>query len=270
MSKNHLTYNQAIEILELQHNATTDEIKLAYRRLAKKYHPDIYKLDNGEKFKSISQAYEFLNQNPYPPIQGLKNSRPNSGSQSKHEYRKRAYFEKKRKKQAEEKAQKEQMFKWLFKKIKPILIIFLLFNITLAIDFLLPYQNQKVRVIKIKTDYFRSRNYSSTKKVYDYALLLDNGNKFRIGTKEISVINIGKTLELKRTSIFHEPIKLKISDDNYLIPEYGLFQIFGLLIPVNLLLIIVYFRFLKNNDIKLTIALLLIITTLIQLFLFIL
>lgn len=47
--------------LEVSENASMDEIKKAYRRLARKYHPDINK-DPGaeEKFKEINAAYEIL------------------------------------------------------------------------------------------------------------------------------------------------------------------------------------------------------------------
>ncbi len=51
------------EILGVDRNATSEEIKRAYRRLAKKYHPDMYKGDKKEaeeKFKEISEAYEVL------------------------------------------------------------------------------------------------------------------------------------------------------------------------------------------------------------------
>lgn len=50
------------EILELSKNATEEEIKKSYRRLAKKYHPDLNKGDKSaeEKFKEISEAYEVL------------------------------------------------------------------------------------------------------------------------------------------------------------------------------------------------------------------
>ncbi|WP_067140910.1 molecular chaperone DnaJ [Oceanivirga salmonicida] len=51
------------EILGVDKNASKDEIKKAYRRLSKKYHPDLNK-DNkeeaAEKFKEISEANEIL------------------------------------------------------------------------------------------------------------------------------------------------------------------------------------------------------------------
>ncbi len=50
------------EILGVSKTATADEIKSAYRQLAKKYHPDLNK-DNpqaAEKFKEINEAYEVL------------------------------------------------------------------------------------------------------------------------------------------------------------------------------------------------------------------
>ena len=48
-------------ILGVDKNASADEIKSAYRRLAKKYHPDLNKApDAAEKFKEINEAYEVL------------------------------------------------------------------------------------------------------------------------------------------------------------------------------------------------------------------
>ncbi|HHY04995.1 MAG TPA: molecular chaperone DnaJ [Thermoanaerobacterales bacterium] len=50
------------EVLGVDKNATEQEIKKAYRRLARKYHPDVNKDDENatEKFKEINEAYEVL------------------------------------------------------------------------------------------------------------------------------------------------------------------------------------------------------------------
>jgi len=49
------------DILGLKKGAGTDEVKQAYKRLAKKYHPDISKEENAEeKFKEILEAYQVL------------------------------------------------------------------------------------------------------------------------------------------------------------------------------------------------------------------
>ena len=57
--------DRAYKILEIQKTATDDEVKKAYRKMAKKFHPDKVRTDNEaikkgaeEKFKEVQKAYE--------------------------------------------------------------------------------------------------------------------------------------------------------------------------------------------------------------------
>src|SRR5262245_30602290 len=56
-----MEYRDYYKVLGVARTATADEVKKAYRRLARKFHPDVSKETNAEqKFKEVQEAYEVL------------------------------------------------------------------------------------------------------------------------------------------------------------------------------------------------------------------
>lgn len=56
-----MEFKDYYKIMGLERNASQDEVKRAYRRLARKYHPDVSKEPDAEaRFKEVGEAYEVL------------------------------------------------------------------------------------------------------------------------------------------------------------------------------------------------------------------
>src|SRR5512146_6196 len=56
-----MEYKDYYKIMGVARDASQDDIKRAYRRLARKYHPDVSKeKDAEERFKEVGEAYEVL------------------------------------------------------------------------------------------------------------------------------------------------------------------------------------------------------------------
>nr|WP_300003066.1 J domain-containing protein [Tissierella sp.] len=66
-------YQESVKLLGVPIDSDVYQIKLAYRKKAKEYHPDINKAENAtEMFQKINQAYEFLNEANIERYKSLK------------------------------------------------------------------------------------------------------------------------------------------------------------------------------------------------------
>lgn len=79
------------EVLGVSESASDEQIKEAYRRLAKQYHPDINKDSNAEtKFKEINEAYEAIKdgdrRRQYDAERHFKRSNGGPGSRNPHDF----------------------------------------------------------------------------------------------------------------------------------------------------------------------------------------
>ena len=56
-----MEYKDYYKVLAVSRDASQDDLKKAYRKMARKYHPDVSKVANAEeKFKQVGEAYEAL------------------------------------------------------------------------------------------------------------------------------------------------------------------------------------------------------------------
>lgn len=252
MARIKITYIESISILGLSTGASPEEIKDAYRNLAKQYHPDIYKLDNGEKFKEINSAYRFLKKHPDPPENPTYQRTQKStfyNTPDNYAQKRQAYYRRKRAGQAQT---QREVYQWMINKVKPFVLIVLAFNILLALDYILPYLEKERTIVGYHYNTSRKSVINPNKITYEYSILLENNQQYEIQANTKEIVKIGEKYILKKSVFFGTCMELiHHRTGETLTPPYDIYRIFGFIIPFVFLSQYLYFYKVKNYDLRL-------------------
>ncbi|MEM6841760.1 MAG: DnaJ domain-containing protein [Bacteroidota bacterium] len=253
-----------LEILELSPNATEREIKSAYRRLSKQYHPDRNPAaDAKEKFIEITKAYDYLTN--FEPTAYSEVIEPEVSA--KEQWRAQAR-EQIRQRKREEAAARDALIRQLLSYFNLAAVVILAFNGLLAIDFLLPRKAHQQQSLKVEKVFEYSRN----RQVYSYDKLRFEDFSLQINKGLIKPDAFFDEATVLATRIFQKPQAALLTANGQTTRyelAFGIYQVFGLLIPVMFLLLVLYQYIVKTLDGKLSLAILMLVILIIQILLFV-
>ncbi|WP_420582732.1 J domain-containing protein [Reichenbachiella sp.] len=257
--------NQYLEVLELSPGASKAQIKSAYRRLSKVYHPDVSKDENArEKFIEINEAYKFLTDvGPRPST--IQSSAPAYDYDVQdHAYddwrrRAKAYA---RKKAREAELRQIELIKYSLQGINVFVAFVAIFNILLIIDSQVqPEKFSEYEFVEKEIRFKRER----------YTDVIFSNHTFRLMTGGISVPRGYQGVNIFATPILNVPVKLEVIGKDCLtvhIPEYNVLIHFRPLILALMLLVFLYQFASQTMDTKLTFGIFVIFIECFQLYLY--
>lgn len=231
-----MTYYQ---ILGLQLDATPDQIKKAYRKLVKQYHPDKNQSANAkELIFQINEAYEVLSD----PVKKSRYDQKNiTESHYETEYDQREayrmeYIRKKNLEAREAKEKREQIKKFFFTILKAVHVCLCIWAVILVTDYILPNKQYDEYAIQGWQRQTRSRYGSHLHSFMQTpSFVLEVPHRLHLnynyyGQKQL--------LTIGATQILSIPFTVSIEEGNYRISYYVLGTVyqFGIWLPLLLLL----------------------------------
>lgn len=262
--------NNYLKILDLSIGATKAEIKAAYRKLSKKYHPDINKNEDAkERFIAINEAYKFLMDVGPKPNNEKVTYNYNAHDIAYEEWRKRAREYAWRKAREAQRQQQQQLSRILYY-FDFVAIAIIIFNIALAVDYLLPKNVVQDKVIHIKKVYEGGSRYEK-EGAHRYDDIYFEHFYMRVNKEKYFKIAREDKAMVTATFLFEIPLYVEISkgvEKVKLKQVYSVYAAFGFIIPIMFLLGLFYKIILRNLDHRLTLAILMTMLFPLQLFLF--
>lgn len=268
--------NRYLEMLELQPGASKAEIKSAYRRLSKKYHPDVNKEEEAnEKFIEINEAYKFLIEVGPKPNDQQTAYDYDPDAEEYRRWRERAY-QYARQKAQETKKQQNELIRKILSKFNYVAGVIISFNLLLSIDYLLPrkeYPQRILSITKIVEGMGPGIRYNNSNYIkYDQIHFEDFTMRFQPGEIAFHEEDQYKQAMVWATPLFKKPLTAQITSEGTVYTyhqNYNIYHVFGYIIPGIFLLFLLYLYVLRTPDNRLTLAIFMTFLFLTQLFLFI-
>jgi hypothetical protein len=265
--------NQYLQTLGLEPGVSEADIKKAYRKLAKVYHPDVSQdPDAQRKFVEITEAYNFLMEVGATPHHERVSYDYDPLVKEYEERRKkaRAYAREKRRKAAEEKFRALYL---IYTYTDYMVGAVFLINTLLFVDYLLPATSQTERIRKLEYSY-ESPSQQRQNLIYRHGTIYFDEHSILVDREITDMWHFIQPQAVVYTSpILDTVLKAEVvlrGETLELRPVFSVYQFFLFLIPAAMLLAVLYFRWPKVSENKIGLVVILFILFVIQLLVYLL
>lgn len=256
-----------LQILDLDLNASDEDIKKAYRQQSKKYHPDVNPSKNATAlFQKVQEAYEYLTRQEELAHTDASYYQEELSEREKWRI---SVWKRAKEKAIENERQRRELIDRILRYFRPFACAILVFNSLLCIDFLLPVKQQREKIVGVGKAYEGSIG-SNRKPVYRYDVLRFTNFNMRFNKGEVILLKNVDEATVYSTSIFSKPMYADMLVDGAVerhFQVYNVFYVFGFLIPP-LMLITALFFVLNKQIHRLNVAIISATFSVFQLFIF--
>ncbi len=260
--------NYYLEVLGLSHGATKKDIKAAYRRLSKLYHPDVNSDPQAkEQFIRITEAYKFLSQvGPQPSGQARSYDYDPFKESYRRQRAKARYWARQRAKEAtKQHFQAVRRFNEMF--TYPLIAVVVI-NLILGLDFLLPTKSSSARVIEVTPEYQNKRIAPGVNiRLHNHDRIHFEHHSLRVKYSRKFYSLADQNVTLKRTALIGivREIRTRLVDTSFIYRHpFVLYDFFCFLIPLMLTMALVYQYARLSLELRMSLAVLIFMTFIIE------
>lgn len=258
-------------VLELPTNAPLPEVKKAYRRLSKVYHPDVNKDPNAhQRFLEIKEAYDYLlhyGTNPEEPVYSYRAVTYEEHEIDPYELWRQEYRKRKAARERAEAYARVVLITKILRRFNYFAWFLIAFNLTLSLDFLLPDQGYTQQIVKKYRSFERARRNSYY--THDEFIFTDFRMRLPMGTEKVARDETQATVFASPILQIPNKVEIQINGHTQTFRQaYSFYKVHRFMIPLMLLLLFIYFKLGQLIESRLSLATVLLFFGLVQILLF--